>query len=222
MDLVFVAIGAYPNVSLAEKMELELDEKKSIKVNVFQQTSNENIFAIGDCASKSDIFTGKASNVRLASIAAKEGRNAAINLLKQEESAPVQGIMNLFSTSINNVYYAAAGMTKHQCEQTGFQILEVRLNAPNMHPGTLPGMVMTNGTFFFDKATLKLLGVQLSGDKAVAEMINAFGIAIQNHATAKDLYSYNYGTHPLGTASPNVYIMHQTGLYALAKQKSLI
>ena len=176
----------------------------------------DNIFAIGDCASKLDLFTNKSSNVRLASIAAKEGRNAAYNLFKQTSALSVQGIMNLFSTSIDGKYYAAAGMTTQQCEKAGFETMEVELSAANKHPGSLPDSVFTNGLFIFDKKNLALIGVQLSGDKEVAEMINALGIAMQNKATAFDLYSYNYGTHPLGTASPNKYIIHQVALKALS------
>ncbi|WP_204665021.1 hypothetical protein [Fusibacter tunisiensis] len=48
-------------------------------------------------------------------------------------------------------------------------------------------------------------------------MVNALGIAIQNKVGAIELYQYNYGTHPLGTASPNHYILHQAGLKALAQ-----
>lgn len=217
-DLVFVAIGASPNADLARQIGLELDERKAVKVNEFQQTSDENIFAIGDCASKIDIFTGKASNIRLASIAAKEGRNAAMNLTGRKKPLSVQGIMNLFSTSVGNYYYAAAGMTKAQCIGEGFDVLEVKVDAANQHPATLPGTVKIRSLFFFDKKDLKLLGAQIIGDKAVAEMVNALGIALQNQVTAMDLFSYNYGTHPLGTASPNHYVFHQAGLKAIATQ----
>ncbi len=217
-DLVFMAIGAFPNVDLASGCGLELDVRKAVKVNEFQQTSDPSIFAIGDCASKIDIFSGDASNVRLASIAAKEGRNAAINLSSQNTPLSVLGITNLFSTVIDGKYYAAAGMTKAQIENTQYDGVEIALSAANKHPATLPNTVITEGVFYFAADTLTLLGAQLSGDKEVAETINAIGIAIQNNATAHDLYSYLYGTQPMGTASPNMYILHQAGLKALSSK----
>lgn len=216
-DLVFVAIGAYPNVDLANKIGLDLDDKRAVKVDAFQQTSDENILAIGDCASKIDIYTEKSSNIRLASIAAKEGRNAALNLFEHKMKFEVRGIMNLFSTSVGGTYFAAAGMTKSQCVNLGYDVVEVSVEAANRHPAALPGTVKTRAFFFFDKKDLRLLGGQLVGDKEVAEVVNALGIAIQNKVGAIELYQYNYGTHPLGTASPNHYILHQAGLKALAQ-----
>jgi pyruvate/2-oxoglutarate dehydrogenase complex dihydrolipoamide dehydrogenase (E3) component len=220
-DIVFMAIGAFPNIDLALDCKLDLDARKAVKVNKYQQTSDPYIFAIGDCASKLDIFTGAESNVRLASIAAKEGRNAALNLSIQNAPLSVLGITNLFSTVIDDTYYAAAGMTKAQIEASPFRAIEVHLSAANKHPATLPGTVMTEGVFYFAADTLTLLGAQLSGDKEIAETINAIGIAIQNNATAHDLYSYLYGTQPMGTASPNMYILHQAGLKALSSKELL-
>lgn len=220
-DIVFMAIGAFPNIDLALDCKLDLDARKAVKVNKYQQTSDPYIFAIGDCASKLDIFTGAESNVRLASIAAKEGRNAALNLSIQNAPLSVLGITNLFSTVIDGTYYAAAGMTKAQIEASPFRAIEVHLSAANKHPATLPGTVMTEGVFYFAADTLTLLGAQLSGDKEIAETINAIGIAIQNNATAHDLYSYLYGTQPMGTASPNMYILHQAGLKALSSKELL-
>jgi NADPH-dependent 2,4-dienoyl-CoA reductase/sulfur reductase-like enzyme len=216
-DIVFLAIGAYPNIDLAKTCELNADPKAGIIVNEYQETSESHIFAIGDCASKKDLFTNKNSNIRLASIAAKEARNAAFNLLGQRRMFSPVGITNLFSTAIEGHVYAAAGMTKDQCISSGYDVVEVKLSSTNKHPIKLPDAVKTDGIFFFDKKELLLLGAQLVGNMQASETINAIGIAIQNGATAYDLYGYNYGTHPLGTASPNLYLLHQAGLRAMSK-----
>ncbi len=108
-------------------------------------------------------------------------------------------------------------MTKDQCISSGYDVVEVKLSSTNKHPIKLPDAVKTDGIFFFDKKELLLLGAQLVGNMQASETINAIGIAIQNGATAYDLYGYNYGTHPLGTASPNLYLLHQAGLRAMAK-----
>ncbi|EGR0148075.1 FAD-dependent oxidoreductase [Vibrio alginolyticus] len=46
-DLVLSAVGLKPNVSLAERAGLEVG--RGIKVNQFGQTSDENIYSLGDC-----------------------------------------------------------------------------------------------------------------------------------------------------------------------------
>lgn len=213
-DLVFMSIGAYPNVELAKVAELDLDERNAVLVNDFQQTSDPNIFAIGDCASKKDLFNNKSSNIRLASIAAKEGRVAALNLFNQKYPSH-KGITNLFSTSVDGVFYAAAGMTKNICLQMAYDPIEIQVQAFNRHPAALPNTRKIQGYFFFDEKSGILLGAQLIGDKEVADMINALGMAIHNGDGALDLMLYNYGTQPLGTAAPNKYLFHQAGQKAM-------
>ena len=47
IDFVLTAIGSIPNTSLAEQINLKVDN--GICVNQYMQTSNPNIYAIGDC-----------------------------------------------------------------------------------------------------------------------------------------------------------------------------
>ncbi|MFA9424511.1 MAG: FAD-dependent oxidoreductase [Sedimentibacter sp.] len=215
-DLVFLVIGTSPSSAIAQACGLECDERKAVKVDARQHTSDPDIMAIGDCASKVDLYTNGTSNIRLASIAAKEGRNAAYHLNKGKEILNPVGITNLFSTAVSGKYFGAAGMTKQQAQNTGYSVIEIEVSEFNRHPGKLPGAVKFESKFFFSEDDLLLLGAQISGNEQVAEMINVIGIAIQNKASAKDLYAYNYGTHPMGTASPNKYIIHQAALKALA------
>ena len=213
-DLVFMSIGAYPNSALAKSCGLALDEKHAILVNEYQQTSDPNIFAIGDCAIKKDLFNDETSNIRLASIAAKESRVAALNLFDQNYPTE-KGITNLFSTSVEDVYYAAAGLTQHECIKRGYDVIAISLETANRHPATLPDTKTVKGLFFFDRTDGILLGAQLVGEKEVANMINTLGVALHHQATAKDLLFYNFGTQPLGTAAPNKCIFHQAGQKAL-------
>ena len=216
-DLVFMAIGAKPEVSLAKEAGLTVDPFGAVQVNEFQQTSDENIYAVGDCASKIDLYNKKPSNIRLASVAAREGRNAAMNIKSPVRPLNIEGITNLFSTAVEGVYFGAVGMTLEQIQKEGYQAVTVHVNEMNRHPAGLPGSSTIDGTFFFRKEDLLLLGAQLEGKEQIAEMINALGIAVQNQDTAYDLFGYNYGTHPLGTTSPNKYIFHQAGTKAIAE-----
>ncbi|MDW5300613.1 MAG: FAD-dependent oxidoreductase [Sedimentibacter sp.] len=215
-DLVFLVIGASPNSAIAQACGLECDERKAVKVDAQQRTSDPDIMAIGDCASKVDLYTNGTSNIRLASIAAKEGRNAAYHLNNGKEILNPVGITNLFSTAVSGKYFGATGMTKQQAQNSGYSVIEIGVNEFNRHPGKLPGAAKYESKFFFSKDDLLLLGAQISGNEQVAEMVNVIGIAIQNKAYAKDLYAYNYGSHPMGTTSPNKYIIHQAALKALA------
>lgn len=215
-DMVFLAIGAQPNIEIAKLAGLATDGRSGVFVDEFQMTSDEDILAIGDCASKRDLFTKGFSNVRLASVAAKEGRNAAYSLLGMKSPLAPSGVSNLFSTAIDGNFFAAAGMTKSQCKDRELDVIEIRLSASNRHPASLPDSEKISGIFFFDRKDLRLMGAQLCGNQQVAETINAIGVAMQENATAFNLYGYNYGTHPLGTSSPNHYVMHQAARKAIS------
>ena len=78
-DLVVAGIGVTPNIELASKAKLDIDN--GILVNKLLQTSNENIFAIGDIANFP--FQSDSGRLRLESIqnANEQGKIAAKNII---------------------------------------------------------------------------------------------------------------------------------------------
>jgi len=78
-DLLIAAVGVKPNVALAESAGLKVD-RGGIMVNSSMMTSDENIFACGDCTSKKSFFTDNPSSLKLASIATMEARIAGANI----------------------------------------------------------------------------------------------------------------------------------------------
>ncbi|HBB64973.1 MAG: Thioredoxin reductase (TrxB-3) [candidate division WS6 bacterium GW2011_GWB1_33_6] len=69
VDGIFVEIGSEPNVDLANKLNLELEDGL-IKVNVDQSTSVEGIWAAGDCTTGSNRFRQVVTAAAEGSIAA--------------------------------------------------------------------------------------------------------------------------------------------------------
>ena len=207
-DLVFLSIGVKPVVNLAMDAGLNASPRGGITVDNFMYTSDPNVLAIGDCASKVDLITGKPSGIKLASVAAREGRIAAANLFARNLPVNPVGVTSLFSTCIDGVYLAATGMTQEQLDRENFNYEVVEISTIDRHPVALPDAKEIKGKFIFAKHTGVLLGVQLRGNVQVAEMINFLGYALQNKATAFDLYTINYSSHPLGTSAPTKYITH--------------
>ncbi|MBO1910655.1 FAD-dependent oxidoreductase, partial [Microvirga sp. 3-52] len=66
VDFVAASIGIIPNTSLAEEIGLTIGETKGIVVNDYMQSSDPDIYAIGDVAETSDWHTGKPKMVQLA------------------------------------------------------------------------------------------------------------------------------------------------------------
>ncbi|WP_394244499.1 nitrite reductase large subunit NirB [Vibrio astriarenae] len=57
-DFIVFSAGIRPQDKLARQMELEIGARGGIAINDFAQTSDENIYAIGECAAWNDMFYG--------------------------------------------------------------------------------------------------------------------------------------------------------------------
>jgi NADH oxidase (H2O2-forming) len=207
-DLVFLNIGAKPDTVLAKRAKLDITPRGNISIDSFMYTSHPDVLAIGDCASKVDFFTGKESGIMLASVAAREGRIAACNLFNRNFQVKPFGVVSIFSTCIDGVYFGSAGLSEEAAKKSGYRCSAINVEAPDKHPKALPDTKQLKAVFIFDQETGLLLGAQLIGGVQVAEIANIIGFAIQERNTAHQILGKVYGTHPLATSSPNHYIIH--------------
>ncbi|MEG0179887.1 MAG: FAD-dependent oxidoreductase, partial [Oscillospiraceae bacterium] len=79
-DIVILAIGVRPDTKLAKEAGLDCDAKGSILVNEYMQTSNENVYAVGDAVKTVNFVSGQMGYIPLAGPANKQGRIAADNI----------------------------------------------------------------------------------------------------------------------------------------------
>jgi NADH oxidase (H2O2-forming) len=201
-DMLIVGIGVRPTVALAEKAGLAVD-KGGIIVDTTMRTSDPNIFACGDCASKFSFFTGQPSGLRLASIASTEGRIAGANLYEISRKNP--GVVGVFSTALGNLTVAMAGMSEKGAKQCGFDVVTGEAEAPDRHPGGMPGMSKLWVRLVFNKVNGELVGGAVRGGPSAGELINTISACIQNRMRASDIATFQIGTHPAVTASPISY-----------------
>ena len=201
-DLLLVAVGVRPNVKLAEDAGLETD-RGGIIVNSSMMTSDQNIFACGDCTSKKSFFTDKPSGLKLASIATMEARIAGSNLFgKRREN---QGVVGVFSTVVGNKAFGMAGLTEKLAKEYGYEPVVGQAESPNRHPGGMPGMTKMKVKLVFNKKTGEIIGGQIRGGDSVGECANTISACIQKKMTADDIATFQLGTHPAVTASPIAY-----------------
>ncbi len=204
-DAVVIGIGAQANIDLALKCGLEADPRTGIKVDKYMQTTDADIYAAGDCASKFSCITGKPSGIRLASVACSEGMIAASNLCK-DRSRVTMGALGAFSTKVGDRSVAAAGMTSRSAAEEGIEFVVGEATSPNRHPGHLPGSVSDMKIkLLFRRDNNQVIGGHVSGGDAASDMVNIIATAIQANLTAEQLAVMQYATHPLLTASPLSY-----------------
>ena len=216
-DVVLVSVGAKPSTQLARDAGLRIVDGGSIWVDEYMRTSVEGVFAVGDCAVKRDFFTRKAVPVWLASTATAEARNAGTNIYGIRVLHQIHGTIAAFSTKIGDVYFASTGMTSRTCEKEAFRHVAATAEAPDRHPGSLPGaQALKVKLLFADRAGL-ILGGQMSGGASVGELINTVALAIQKGVSVRELDMMQIATHPMLTSAPTVHPLINAAHMALGK-----
>lgn len=215
-DMVIIAIGAVPNTELATKLNLKV-EGKGIWVDEYLRTSDKDVFAVGDCAAKIDFFTRRHTYVMLASTACAEARIAGANLFRLQVVRENKGTIGVFSTNVQGLTIATAGLTEALAIDAGFDVISATTSSPDRHPGKFSDTSKMTVKLIFSKSCGVILGGQvISGGKSAAEMINAIAVAIQQRMSVSELFTLQFGTHPLITAAPTTYPI------ITAAQKALI
>jgi NADH oxidase (H2O2-forming) len=212
-DVVILGVGAVANVDIAKKAGLRIGLTGGVAVDRTMQTSDNDIYACGDCAEKISFFGGRPSPLKLASIATYEARIAAANLFGvRRENA---GTVGVWSTAVGNVALATAGLTEEMARGRGYDVTAITIAGPNRHPGSMPGAANTRVKLVFEQHSGVLLGGQVMGDAAAGEIINAISACVQNRMTAEHIATFQTGTHPALTASPIAYHMVNAAELAL-------
>jgi len=204
-DIVLVAVGVRPETTLAREAGLKMGEMGGVWVNEYMQTSDEDIFAAGDCAEKYSFFTKKPTNLRLASIAAREARIVAANL--SQLRVKNAGTIGCFATMIGDLGLGVAGLTERAAREAGFDILVGTATTTDKHPGAMPGAKSLKVKLIFDRASKVIIGGEVAGGATTAELANIISTMIEKRMSVEEIAFSQYGTHPILTASPRTHPM---------------
>lgn len=202
-DLVILGLGVRPNVELGEKAGLRVDKKMGIWVDHFMRTSDEDIFACGDCAEKTCYLTGKPVAIWLASVSTTEARIVGANLFAARRR--MECAMGIFSTCFGDLAIGSAGFTETRAKELGIDVVTSTIVAPDKHPGGIPGATELGVKLISEKDTGLLIGGQAYGGSSVGELINFIGALIQHKMRVDEIATFQMGTHPMLTSSPIAY-----------------
>ncbi len=220
-DAVVLSMGYRPNIELAEKAGLEINEFGFIETDQHKKTKNDDIFAVGDCSEKRDFVTGKLSRIMLASTACAEARVAGLNLYKLSTVKTFPGTIGIYSTSIGDIALGAAGLTEAIARKEGFDVVIGSFTGIDRHPGHIEDCQKQTVKLIISKDSGIILGGEVAGGKSVGELINVIGFIIQNRNTVASLLTAQIGTQPLLTASPAGYPLIKAAEIAMKKMKAV-
>jgi len=183
-DMVVLAIGVSPESSLAKEAGLDLGIKGSILVNDRMETSDPDIYAVGDAVQVKHAVTGEAAHIALAGPANKQGRIAADNICGGDSGylgSQGSSILQLFDLTA-----AATGLNEGGARRAGLDYDKVILSPMN-HAGYYPGGQLLTMKVLFEKETYRLLGAQIIGYQGVDKHIDILATAIHAGLKATDL-----------------------------------
>lgn len=196
-QLVILGVGVRPENKLAVNAGLDVGPRGGIRVNEFLQTSDRDIYAVGDAIEIKDFVSGDPTQVPLAGPANRQGRIAADNLFGRSI-----GYRGTQGTAIVGVFERTAAMTgasEKSLRRAGRPHRKVYIHPAN-HAGYYPGAEPMTLKILFDPATGRLLGAQAVGGAGVDKRIDVLAVAIQAGMTVFDLeemelaYAPQYGS----------------------------
>ena len=181
-DMVVCATGVNPNSALAEEAGIELGIKKSISVDKRLLTSNEHIYAAGDCADAYHVVTGQKTYVPLALRANRAGWAVADNVTGS--NTQLEGIAGTAVFKVFDMQVARTGIDMNESKKSGFDPVDAVITTRS-RAHSYPGNAEIKVHMIGDKKSGRLLGVQMAGADGVAHRINAPAVALHNKMTVE-------------------------------------
>lgn len=201
-ELVILAIGVRPDITLAKQAGLQIGERGGIEVNEFNLTSNPDIYAVGDAAEKRDSIDGSATLVPLANLANRHGRVVADHIAGRI-TRPVltigTAIVKVFDLTI-----ATTGWNEKRlaAQKRGFHAIHTH---PSSHAGYYPGAKPMSLKLLFDSSTGEILGAQGIGTEGVDKRIDVIATAMRGGIFAPELADLELAyAPPFGSAKDPV------------------
>ena len=193
-DIVILSIGVKPDTRLAVAAGIELGSARGILVNDYLQTSNKDIYAVGDAIEFTNPITHNSIPTYLAGPANKQGRICANNLVLGNRSK-YNGSINTAIVKIFDLTVAVAGVASKHLTAAKIEHL-VSTTHSGSHAGYYPGSEQMTIQINFDPADGKLLGAQIIGTDGVDKRIDTLSSVIQRGSTIEELTEFEHAYAP--------------------------
>lgn len=192
-DIAVLSIGIRANTDFLEGSGIALMPNRTIKVNAYMQTNDEDIYAAGDCAMVTNRITGQEAWSPMGSSANMEGRLLAENITGKKKAYP--GVLGTAVCKLPGLNAGRTGLTVSQAEAAGYDpvsVLTVVDDKAHYYPEA--------GTFIVkmiaDRTSDRFLGLQALGKGAVDKMTDIAVTALTMKATLQDLENMDLAYAP--------------------------
>ena len=192
-EAVVLAIGVRPATAWLADSGIELN-RGTVVVDKFQRTNLNDVYAVGDCAQVFNRLTGKGQWSAMGSTANITGRLLAKNLTG--EAVSYGGCLGTGVVKLAEGLNAGrTGLTEAQAKEAGYDVITVTcVTDDKAHYYTDASTFMTK--LIADKATHKLLGIQVLGAGAVDKMVDIAVTGIAMGAKVEDFDTLDFAYAP--------------------------
>ena len=203
-DMVLLSIGVRPESELARAAGLELAASGHIIVKASLQTSDADIYAIGDAIQVQHAVSGQAAAIPLAGPANRQGRLAADHIAGRDVA--YQGTMGTSIVKVFDLAVGTTGMNAKQLARQGIPFRSSLTESPD-HATYYPGAAKMMVKLLYTPVEGRLLGAQVVGSSGVDRTINTLATALKARMTVFDLEHLELAyAPPFGSAKDAVNI----------------
>lgn len=192
-ELAVVAIGVRPNIKLAKLAGIEIGERGGIVVDEYMQTSNNDIYAVGDCVELTNLVTGQKVLAPYGDLANLEGRVAGENAVLGN-SVKFKGTIQTGICKVFDYNVGATGLSEQLAKKLGIRV-ETVINASPDKPGFMGGKLLVS-KLIVDDDTCQILGAQCIGPGDVGKQLSIWAMAIQAKMCVEDMINCDFPYAP--------------------------
>ena len=193
-DVVILSIGVKPDTKLAVSAGLKIGAAKGIWVNEFLQTSDPNIYAVGDAIEFTNPITGQSLITYLAGPANKQGRICANNIVLNNVQV-YQGSINTAIVKVFDMTVATAGTAAKHLKTANIKHA-VSTTHNGSHAGYYPGSQQMSIQIAFSVNDGQLYSAQIAGFDGVDKRIDILSSIIKRKGTIYDLIEFEHAYAP--------------------------
>lgn len=209
-DITLMSVGVKPETTVALTAGVETGLRGGIVVNDQYETSQKDIYAVGDAIVVKQQINEEDTMIALASPANRQGRQVAdvISGLERKNKGSIgTAIVRVFKMAA-----AATGLNERQLQQAD-EVYEVIHIQGKSHAGYYPNAKTIVLKLLFHPTTGKIYGAQAIGEDGVDKRIDIIATAIKAGMTVQDLpeLEFTYAP-PFGSAKDPVNMAGYTAL----------
>ena len=219
-EMILIAVGVKPNVSLGSEAGLMLGLKGSIAVNQKMETNVAHIYVAGDCGETFHKLLKRNTYLPLGTTAHKQGRTAGENAVGGDKT--FVGSLGTQVVKIFNLVIARTGLRQDEAEAEGYHPFTVDITM-NDHKAYYPGSTPLRARVTGDRLTGRLLGAQLLGSwgAEVSKRIDVFASALFHEMAVEEMSDLDLSyTPPLSSPWDPVQMACQAWTSATGTLKS--